>query len=118
MSGVTPEALGAVLPRCWSAETSSGWRPDDPARGQCDVTALVVQALLGGEILKTPLHEGWHFYNRIAGIRHDLTAGQFATPPDYQDLPSSRAQVLASVQPEQLRILTERVSAALEAARG
>ena len=118
MSGVTPEALRAMLPCCWSAETSPGWRSDNPARGQCDVTALVVQALLGGEILKTPLPEGWQFYNRIAGIRHDLTAAQFATPPDYHDLPSSRTEALARTRPEQLRILTERVSAALEAARG
>src|SRR5438093_1161583 len=30
-----------VLRRCWSVETSSLWLPENPARGQCNVTALV-----------------------------------------------------------------------------
>ena len=30
--------------------------------------------LFGGEILKTPLPDGDHFYNRINGQRIDLTA--------------------------------------------
>ena len=48
-----PIELYRRLTRAWSVETSSKWRRDNPACGQCSVTALVVQDLLGGEILKT-----------------------------------------------------------------
>jgi hypothetical protein len=44
------------------------------------VTALVVQDVLGGEILKTRVAGAWHFYNSIDGSRWDLTLSQFATP--------------------------------------
>ncbi|MBC8029979.1 MAG: hypothetical protein H7Z16_07695 [Pyrinomonadaceae bacterium] len=34
-----------------------------------------------GEILKTSVAGKWHFYNRIGGVRHDLTVDQFHMPP-------------------------------------
>lgn len=108
---MTPEALLAALRRAWSAETGSGWRPDNPARGQCDVTALVVQDRLGGEILKTLLPEGWHFYNRVGGRRLDLTESQFAAPIAYQDLPSDRTEALAATRPGQYETLAARLRA-------
>jgi hypothetical protein len=46
---VTPERLLAALHQAWSPASSRHWRPDNPALGQCDVTALVVQDWLGGE---------------------------------------------------------------------
>jgi hypothetical protein len=62
------------LRRAWSAESSSLWSEDHPARGQCPVTALVVHDRFGGEIRKTPTDEGPHFYNYADGRRYDLTA--------------------------------------------
>ena len=59
--------------------------------GQCNVTALLVQELFGGDLLKTPLPAGDHFYNRIEGERYDFTASQFDQPIAYVDLPASRA---------------------------
>src|SRR6185436_2032868 len=47
------------LRRSWSIETGSGWQPDNPASGQCGVTALVVQDKFGGEILKTDVNGAW-----------------------------------------------------------
>jgi len=44
------------LRRSWSPETSSGWTRDNPASGQCGVTALVVHDKFGGEILKTDVN--------------------------------------------------------------
>jgi hypothetical protein len=56
--------------KSWSLESSSKWSENTPAKGQCGVTALVVNDIFGGEILKTKLSDGWHFYNRINGERY------------------------------------------------
>jgi hypothetical protein len=70
----------------WSldtAEEDDGWTPENPSRGQCDITALVVQDLLGGEVLGADVFldgariEG-HMWNRLpSGIDVDLTREQF-----------------------------------------
>lgn len=85
----------ALLRQCWSPQTSGGWKQENPARGQCNVTALLVHELFGGDILKTPLPEGDHFYNRIDGQRVDLTDSQFDFPVAYLDLRSDRNEALA-----------------------
>ena len=100
-----PERLRARLERAWSAETSTLWTPDNPARGQCSVTALAVQKLCGGEILKTATPAGPHFYNRIGGEHFDFTAGQFEAPPCYDDLPSDAGEAMADTSPAQLEAL-------------
>jgi hypothetical protein len=55
--------------------------PENPARGQYNVKALVVWDRFGGEIHKTPVGNDWHFYNRVAGTIYDLTAEQFSVRP-------------------------------------
>ena len=87
--------ITAALLGSWSIETSGNWLPHNPARGQCNVTALLINELFGGEILKTPLPEGDHFYNRIDGARIDLTASQFEGPIGYLDIASNRDEALA-----------------------
>jgi hypothetical protein len=87
--------IATALLGSWSIQTSGDWLPDNPARGQCNVTALLINELFGGEILKTPLPEGDHFYNRIGGERIDLTASQFDAPVHYLDIASSRDEALA-----------------------
>jgi len=57
----------AALRRAWSVRTSPQWLPHDPARAQGPVTALVFHDRFGREILKTPIGDDWHFYNRVAG---------------------------------------------------
>ena len=104
----------AVLRRCWSVETSPQWLPENPARGQYDVTALVVCDRFGGELLKTPIGSEWHFYNRVAGTVYDLTAEQVAALPAYLDIPSTRAEALAGTARERrYRALAARISRAL-----
>jgi len=93
------------------------WTPENPAKGQCGVTALVMQALLGGEILKTPMAEGWHYYNRVAGQRLDFTASQFAEEPDYQDLPSHREEAFSDTNAQQYAYLRSKVIQALNQQR-
>jgi len=42
------ENIRVALHRSWSLESSSKWTRENPANGQCGVTALVVNDLLGG----------------------------------------------------------------------
>lgn len=86
------EMLIEILYNSWSIRTSSKWTNKNPAKGQCGVTSLVVNDLYGGDILKTQIPEGWHFYNRIDGQRYDLTEMQFIEKPQYQDIKSSREE--------------------------
>lgn len=71
----------------WGVDTCdpadrADWRPDNPARGQCGVTALVLQDLLGGDLVLGEVHvagerTGYHYWNRLDGAEVDLTLGQF-----------------------------------------
>lgn len=74
----------------WSAETCSPddverapWTADNPAWGHCDITALVVQDLVGGELMVGEVwldgeQQGFHCWNVLpGGIRIDLTREQF-----------------------------------------
>ncbi|MGS1017924.1 YunG family protein [Allosphingosinicella humi] len=88
-------AFAERIRRCWSVRTASNFRADNPAYGQCSVTALVAQDFLGGDILKTRVGNAWHFYNRIDGARIDFTQSQFPSPLVYDDAPASRDDALA-----------------------
>lgn len=105
-----PDELYELLRRSWSAETGGKWLPSNPARGQCSVTALVAQDVLGGDILKTEIDAAWHFYNSIAGRRWDFTMSQFARPIGYDDLPSCRDEALSDTSAARYRLLRRRVS--------
>src|SRR5262249_33209808 len=64
-----PEWLVSALQASWSRETSSDydrWTLENPAWGQCAVTALVLQDLMGGELLRCVLPKGGsHYWNRL-----------------------------------------------------
>ncbi|AZO11577.1 MULTISPECIES: hypothetical protein [unclassified Mesorhizobium] len=105
------EALRSALQNAWSVETSSKWLPENPAKGQCSVSALVVQDLLGGDIAKTDVDGAWHFYNLVDGRRLDFSQSQFPVPPTYLDLRSDRSEAFSDTSLEQYRILKERIQA-------
>ena len=82
------EMLRPVLRAGWGADTCDphdlkDWHAGNPARGQCGVTALIIQDLLGGELILGEVHAGdtkvgHHYWNRLADGREvDLTADQF-----------------------------------------
>ena len=75
MDDVKEKRIYEALIKSWSIETSSKWTIENPAKGQCGVTALVVQDIYGGEIKKTKAREAWHFYNFIDGQRFGLKRG-------------------------------------------
>jgi hypothetical protein len=111
-----PQDLLPVLRASWSRETSGQWLPENPARGQCNVTALVVNDLMGGEILKTEAPGGWHFYNRVGDVRYDFTESQFDRPIHDADLASERREALAGTAPERYAALKARVEKSLDRA--
>jgi len=86
-----PDEVQSALRKAWSLATASQWTASNPAAGQCNITSLLVHELFGGELLRTPLPAGDHFYNRIKGQRYDFTASQFDQPIAYKDLSASRA---------------------------
>jgi len=80
------ERLRQTLARCWRADTAYGsanWSADTPSAGQCAITAVLVQELLGGTIHKMMVGEVSHYYGRIGGRVVDLTADQFREVPAY-----------------------------------
>jgi hypothetical protein len=81
--------------------------PDNPAKGQCNVTALLVHELFGGDILKTPLPDGDHFYNRIGGERFDFTASQFEQPITYADIATNQDDAASQVTRHELQTLKD-----------
>ncbi|MDM4721546.1 hypothetical protein QTQ03_18835 [Micromonospora sp. WMMA1363] len=85
------EMLRPVLRSGWGADTCDphdvqDWHAGNAARGQCGVTALIIQDLLGGElilgeVLAGDVKVGYHYWNRLADGREvDLTADQFQPP--------------------------------------
>lgn len=82
--------LEKALKLSWSKNTcyppmENEWSTDNPALGQCYVTALVVQDYLGGKILKARFDDGVaHFWNIVDGKEVDLTRSQF---DDKEEIP-------------------------------
>jgi len=85
---LTVEELRPVVRAAWGPDTCypharEEWRLDNPARDQCGMTALVVQDLLGGDLILGEVHVdgtkvGNHYWNRLQdGAEVDLTADQF-----------------------------------------
>ena len=96
----TTEDLYLRLRHAWRAETSFApdeWTPSCPALGQCAVTALIVQDVFGGELLRGRLVVGTHYWNRLPDGREiDLTSEQFEREPVVLAVEtSSRAYVLS-----------------------
>lgn len=116
------------------AAVRSSWGPDTafatadylargagrPSRGQCGTTALVVQQLLGGDLMVADVeHEGQvdgvHYWNVTpGGLELDLTRDQFLSAESLvnpRQVAARRNSSSAGEQP--FRLLQERVTAAL-----
>ncbi|MCF3101405.1 hypothetical protein IPZ58_07405 [Streptomyces roseoverticillatus] len=88
---MTPWLLSDIekaLINSWGADTCtpeyrSRWTPGNPARDQCGVTALVLNDLLGGDLVRGEVRVGgvrtdYHWWNRLGeGLEIDLTREQF-----------------------------------------
>jgi hypothetical protein len=78
--------LEQAIRASWSLDTSDDpdeWTPENAARGQCDITSLVIHDLLGGELLAAGVYLDderieSHMWNRLpSGLEIDLTRDQF-----------------------------------------
>ncbi|MEO1306668.1 MAG: hypothetical protein AAFV38_01720, partial [Pseudomonadota bacterium] len=85
-----------ALRKAWSIETAQQWSAENPANGQCNVTAALIHDLFGGEVLRTRMKGIWHYYNRINGVRMDLTDSQFTDPGARFDPPDGYDDDLSS----------------------
>ena len=130
VDGLTLEALQVAITASWSLETcdptdTAQWTPENPSRGQCAVSALVVHDFFGGQLLEAEVlfddgsRQGFHYWNRLDRGDVDLTSEQFTQQEIIQEprtvdrLPEApwRAQ-------EQYLLFRERVCAALENQQG
>ena len=84
----TLAAVERAVRASWGADTCdpddrADWHPGNPSRGQCGVTALVLNDLFGGELVLGEVRvagerTGVHWWNRFgAGVEVDLTRDQF-----------------------------------------
>lgn len=72
-----------ALAKSWGKDTSyhkdaPKWTSENPALGQCAITALLFNEYFGGKIFSGVSETGIvHYWNRIFGIKVDLTKQQF-----------------------------------------
>jgi hypothetical protein len=118
---MTLESLEAAIRGAWSLETSDepeNWTPDNPAAGQCAVTARVVRDYLGGDVLVAGVVLDGRRVNRHAwnvlqsGLTIDLTREQFRGG-ELLEAPAIEQQLLADRNPERYELLAARVRANL-----
>lgn len=89
------QELTAALHKAWSAETSYAgdqWPADNPARGQCVTSSLVVQDYYGGRLIRFAVKgEGiqeYHYCNVLGdGTLLDTTRSQYKTTVTMQEKP-------------------------------
>ena len=109
MESINIENVSQAFEKSWSLDSSSKWKPSNPALGQCGVTALVAQDCLGGEIVKTwvvkPHITLWHYYNLIDGNPIDFTISQFDEPIKYDGAPSNREEAFQDTNSQQYEYL-------------
>ena len=126
MPAWTLSEVEAAVRSSWGPETSFASADymargaGQPSRGQCGTTALVIQHLLGGDLMVADVEyegrvEGVHYWNVTpGGVELDLTRDQF-TPAEsltnQRRVATRRNPSTAGEQPFQL--LRERVTAAL-----
>ena len=118
------EAVVVALRESWgpdtcSPEDTSSWSLDNPARGQCATTAVVLHDYFGGSlVMGEVLVEGervdYHWWNRLPdGEEVDITLGQF----DLHELVVGGIDVSRPTGPTRLdaqyALLSSRVSARL-----
>lgn len=72
-----------TLRQAWCKETAhpsyqKNWTEENPAYGQCAVTALIMQEIIGGDIYECTVNRKKHFYNVAPdGRTYDFTQEQF-----------------------------------------
>ena len=74
--------LKELLLCSWNKDTCAPglrneWNEDNPSLGQCAITALIVNDIFGGKIMRCMASSGSHYYNIVNDELVDLTVDQF-----------------------------------------
>lgn len=128
MTPLNISALEQAIRDSWGEDTCDPvdlpWSADNPSRGQCGVTALVLHDLLAGDLVLAEVcvggaRVGVHWWNRLGeNIEIDLTRDQFR--PDETVLEGTVVKRPAGAPGhcrEQYETLRERVLQRLSAAQ-
>lgn len=124
----TLDQIRNALQQSWSADTSytpDEWSRDNPARGQCVVSALVLQEYLGGDLHRYKViynnQPEKHYVNVIDRVFVDSTRSQYPEDAELVDAPvdlgsygSIRAKLMSDPDTvKRYSLLLQRVRAAL-----
>jgi len=93
-----------VVKRSLKSEKPLGTKRHNTADRKDGVVSLLIHDIFGGEILKTKIKSGWHFYNRIEGKRMDFTRKELVIRSDdylFEDIPSSPSETSNYVENEE-----------------
>ncbi len=75
-----------------------------PAIEQDSLISHLIHDVFGGEILKTPRKRGWHFYNRVDGLRIDFTRSELSKSSNeklFEDIPATPEETSLYFEKEQ-----------------
>jgi hypothetical protein len=114
--GIVYEALKNCQPQ--DSKTDGHWLTPDE---QDSLISLLIHDIFGGEILKTHLKRGWHFYNRIDGKRIDFTSPDINNSSDdnqFEDIPSTPDETYSYFEDEEYSTFLMRFVRAFEEAVG
>lgn len=119
---INKKVVRKALKRSWDADIHSrGRRNHHPGYGKDRITALLMYDIFGGEILRTFKKNGWHFYNRIEGIRIDFTnviKTKFSDDNNPDEITSSVEETYQTFEEEEYLSLSNRFIRAYENAIG
>lgn len=108
----SPADLYGALSEIWCADTCaprlrSEWTKDNKTKGQCSITAFLVQDIFGGKVYGIPLKDGnYHCYNVIGECCFDLTSEQFGEKAKeliYENNPEQYREVHFAKEEKRLR---------------
>jgi len=94
---------------------------DNPDPEQAGLISLLIHDIFGGEILKTHMNKGWHFYNRIEGNRIDFTTPDINKSSEniqFEDIPSSPGETHSYFEDDEYSTFLMRFIWAFEEAVG
>lgn len=95
--------------------------PEVPYEDQDSLVSRLVHDFFGGEILKTRIRKGWHFYNRIDGLRIDFTRPDIAKSmkeSHFEDIPATPDETYCFFEDEEYSSFLLRFVRAFEDAIG
>lgn len=120
------DQVAQAIRESWSADTCDPadlafWSKENPSKGQCGPSALVVHDILGGDLIFAEVlwpdgsRQGFHYWNLLPdGSEIDLTVDQFTDHESVQPgCPVARPPGPPGRCQEQYAVLRERVLAKL-----